>query len=215
MKKAKVLLTTLTIGFAACSAGAVANLGALGAAMPGGQAGSSAAAGGADFSGFYMGLAVGVNHNSSKIGDSSFKKTGVAPGVYMGYGTTFGKVYAGGELDVDYSFTTAKVTTYKMRSTYNAGLVGRVGGVINGAYLPYFRLGLGSHGYKYTAGTTTKSIHVFYVAPGVGFEAMLGSILLRLEGGYALAMSTTGITKSSVKTKPSRAFVKAGLAYKF
>lgn len=218
MYKSFILFVSIIV-IGAFGVEAAENYGSLGAA--GGQMPSAAGASGgggdaAKFAGGYFGANVNVIHNNAKIESRSFSGTGVSAGLYGGYGWAFKKVYGSAELEVNYgSVKTTKDTNYKLRSTYDVGLAGRVGMVVKGSYLPYFRLGLGLHGYNYYISNKKNQFNTFFIAPGVGFEALLGSFMMRIEAGYSIPMSTGGISKTKIQRKPNRAYVKLGGAYKF
>jgi len=217
MVKYRFLMVS-TLCLHAFSSQAAENYGSLGASGMPSSMGGGATSGGdaAKFAGGYLGANIGVIHNNAKIENRAFSGTGVSGGLYGGYGWGFKKVYGSAELEVNYgSVKTTKETNYKLRSTYDVSLAGRVGMVIKGAYLPYVRLGLGINGYNYYISNKKNQFNTFFVAPGVGFEALLSSFMLRIEAGYSIPISTGGIAKTTIQRKPSRAYVKLGGAYKF
>jgi hypothetical protein len=204
-----------TEAFAAVSLGSIGT--SMGTGSTAGTASTATASSGAsDFSGGYIGANIGVQHQNAKINNVAFAGSGMGTGIYGGYGTMVSKAYIGGELEVDYNTTLTKKAPDKLRATYGVSLAGRIGMVIAGNILPYFRLGFGLDGYNYFESTTKIKLKTFAITPGIGIEGLLGqNFLLRGEVAYSLPVTVSGISKSLVKEKPKRAIVRVGGAYKF
>lgn len=197
-------------------AATMGSTGGLGADFGAGAASGAGAA--KKFQGFYIGANAAVTHMAAKIEGRSFSGTGASGGLFGGYGAAIGnKVYGAGELEVSYgSVSTTKDTAYKLKSSYDASLAGLIGVVLKDTFMPYFRLALGVHGYTYYVNKAQSKFNTMFVAPGIGFQALLGgNFLLRLEVAYSIPVSASGISKGKVNQKPSRTFVKLGGAYKF
>lgn len=209
--------TLYTLSLMALAAPAIAaQMGGLQGLHPS-QLATSTKVGAKKFAGFYLGANANVSHVSAKIENREFSGTGAGGGVYLGYGWAGDKVYVASELEVDYgSINTSKDTMYKLKSTFDASLSGRVGVVLKDRFMPYFRISLGGHGYSYTANTLKTKFNTLYVAPGLGVEALMDdSFLMRLETSYSIPISTASIQASRVQEKPKRLFFKFGGAYKF
>ncbi len=176
-----------------------------------------------DYAGFYVGGVLAVTHKEATINKHKLSATGYSGGGLMGYGAGITeKVFGAGELEVSYGIAKSKDdgNTVKLRSTYDASFAGLIGYLLAGAYMPYLRIGAGSHGYNYnfqkSGKTQTTKFHTFFVAPGVGMQFYLGkSFFIRIEGSYAFPISVAKIKKSLVDKKPKRAFLRLGAAYKF
>lgn len=213
-----ISLTLLTSMSLAASSYAATTFGSMGGLAP--SAGSASAASGQPakkLQGFYLGGMAAVTHLSAKIDNRSFSGTGASGSLYFGYGWAAKKVYGAAELDVGYgSVNTTKDTNFKLRSTFDVAIGGRFGVVLKETLLPYIRIGLGAHGYNYYENKVRNKFNTFFVAPGLGFEALIGSnFLFRIEANYSIPITLGGISKTKVQQKPKRAFVRLGGAYKF
>lgn len=110
-----------------------------------------------EYEGFYLGLQLGTEAlNSDDKGPRAAGTTkaddiggfGVSGGILGGYGKTFGRVYFGGELELDFSSSDPASVSFPGRRTfsiskdYSLGFSGRLGYLVNDRFLLYGRLGI-------------------------------------------------------------------------
>jgi len=172
-------------------------------------------AGYATFNGTYYKGAPAIGQDP--IGLKKLSDGGIQLALYGGYGLTVEqRFYLGGEAEVGYN--TVKSRPIKFSQGVNFGISGRAGPVFSNKYLAYFKLGVNATNYRWSPWGKSLNFFGFDVAPGLGFEMMLGTRgTLRFEGSYGIAVGKANVTQNANATwkkLPNKFKIFVGMALK-
>lgn len=185
---------------------------------------------GKGLAGLYVGLGAGYaaahgqyykgpeTIGGNPLGFTKVSASGLQLDLYGGLGIIVAKrFYVGGELDVGYN--TMKAAIVKFSQGVSVGIAGRAGPVFDDKYMAYFKLGAVMTNYRWNPwGTKSLNFFGFNIAPGLGFEMMLGSrATFRIEGDYGVAVGKKGVAQNVNATWrkiPGRFKIMVGMALK-
>lgn len=175
--------------------------------------------------GAYVGAQIGAGQASTQVKATGVKKTfsdnGIATGLYAGYNWQFSDFVVGLEADATFNPTKKSITNATLgkvtaKSTWSAGVKGRVGLAVDN-FMPYLSAGLVASDYKMIANNVTKKSKNVSLSLGGGLEYALDENI-RLRADYSLMglrNKRENFGGTSVKTSAGQHRLMVGMSYNF